>query len=259
MSSWKALFLRILLIGFFVTLFWYGVKGEYLIRSIEDLTFGSVQELEDGLDKASDDPLILMKAGIFYYHHALGKLSFIKVRKNEIERYLDLAYKYLGEALKIEPDNGLIKSWLGAVYLYRSQFGSTLNKIKLSRRGIELLNDAVEANGEDINIRLNRVRSYINLPTKYFSVGQFIEQDCLFVAEKIEQDSDMREIEYYRNSLPEMYFYLGIVYNRMGEYERSNCYLKNVTGAVEENEYTEMAKKLLEENNKHIKQLKNSQ
>lgn len=253
MRKWKGLSLIILSIIFLVTMFSYSVKAEYLIKSVEDLTFGSVQELEEMLNKRNGDPRVLMKAGIFYYLHALGKLNFIKVEKKEIRKYSELAHKCLDEALKIDPDNNLIKSWLGAVCLYRAQFGSRLTKIKFSNKGIKLLNEAVKANKEDINIRFNRVRSYINLPTKYFRVDQFIEQDCLFVAEKIEQDNDMKEIEYYRNSLLEMYFYLGIIYNRIGEYEGSNYYLKRVIEVVEKNEYREMAEKLLKENNKHMK------
>jgi tetratricopeptide (TPR) repeat protein len=103
------------------------------------------------------------------------------------ERAVDMAIERLESALKREPGHPLAMVFLGSCYtLVARDKRIPWVKLRWAKRGLELIDRAVEQNPANVRIRLERFMNNLNLPS-VLKRGDYIRDDLEFLIPRIDK------------------------------------------------------------------------
>ncbi|URA11004.1 hypothetical protein [Thermospira aquatica] len=154
------------------------------------------------------------QVGVFYMYHAYGVLKVMKVSSKDARRLTREAINVFEKAEKLESREPMLYSMLGGAYLFSSQWGSVMDKMRNGRKGVFYNDKAVLMAPENLRIRENRLRNYLHLPPEYFpNIYQSIPEDAdklLAGVEKYQKEygeyaREVRALAYYGKGLVAFY------------------------------------------------------
>ncbi|MEM6332576.1 MAG: hypothetical protein AAF823_04475 [Planctomycetota bacterium] len=97
------------------------------------------------------------------------------------------AEKRFDELAKAHPDDAVIKAYLGSCrLLHAKREWAPWRKYELSKEGVTLMNEAVEADPENLEVRFVRAATTENLPER-FEMAHVASEDYAFLAERLSE------------------------------------------------------------------------
>ncbi len=143
---------------------------------------------------------------------------------------------FFNKALRLEPKNNELKAWLGSATLIRARDVWVLEQPKYLSTGTALVNAAVSAEPDSLNIRFIRVNTYLPLPS-FLGQNDTVVSDLEFILKKL-QSTDDKEL------LQDTYYKLGLAYKKVNNTAKAK---ENFKLAIELLPDTEMAHKISKE------------
>lgn len=183
--------------------------------------------------------------GVFYLYHAYGLVNTLKVSEKDYRRLVREAISSLEKAQKLAPEEPMILSMVGSAYLFSCQWGGASDRMRNGRKGVFYMDKAVILAPSNMNIRENRLRSYINLPPEYFpNIFKSIPEDADMLLKAMEKDFSLygayaKEVKslcfyakglvaYYQKEMGKAKQFLGMVETGTSFSERAKALLKKM-------------------------------
>ncbi|NPV38282.1 hypothetical protein BREVNS_0447 [Brevinematales bacterium NS] len=206
--------------------------------------FQSEKEIKE-YAKTNTTALGYYTVGVFYLYHAYGLVNTLKVSKKDYRRLTREAITSLEKAQKLAPAEPMILSMLGSAYLFSCQWGGASDRMRNGRKGVFYMDKAVIMAPSHLNIRENRLRSYINLPPEYFpNIFKSIPEDADMLLKAMEKDFSLygayaKEVKslcfyakglvaYYQKEMGKAKQFLGMVETGTSFSERAKALLKKM-------------------------------
>lgn len=169
---------------------------------------------------------LLIKIGICY--HSLGGAGDAGAVIKSID--------FFNKALRLEPKNNEIKAWLGSVTLIRARDVWVLEQPKYLSTGSVIMDAAVAAEPDNIDIRWIRVNTYSHLPS-FLGKDSIVVSDLEFILGKM-QGTGNKEL------LQDTYYRLGLAYKKVNNTAKAK---ENFNLAIELLPEAEIAHKIAKE------------
>ncbi|MFN3659840.1 MAG: hypothetical protein ACK4TN_01225 [Brevinematales bacterium] len=189
--------------------------------------FRSEKEVKE-YEKTNGTALGYYTIGVFYLYHAYGLVNTLKVSQKDYRRLTREAIHFLERAQKMESNEPMVFSMVGSAYLFSCQWGGASEKIKNGRKGVFYMDKAVVMAPSNLNIRENRLRSYIHLPPEYFpNMLKSIPEDADILLNGVERE--VSRYGSYAKELKSLCFYgKGLVAYYQKDIQRAREFLKKV-------------------------------
>ena len=141
--------------------------------------------------------LILLLNSTLLFSQNIEYIKLLKEGRNYLYRgeegnkkAVKKATKILEKAVKLDPENAIARAFLGTAYNLKSRDASMpWNKMKWVKKGIALLDMAVEKNSKNIWVRLERGSNSLELPA-FFNRLPVAKKDFDFLVNCIETEPD---------------------------------------------------------------------
>lgn len=130
------------------------------------------------------------------------------------------------EALRsADPDLPLAKAYHGGVKILTARDRKKpMEKLRLSREGLKLLDEAVAAAPNDTDVRIIRGRCAYQLPEKYFARAATAIEDYNFILKEYRRGA----LQIKREEIETMQFELGDAYRRIGKFSEAAAVWKKL-------------------------------
>lgn len=172
------------------------------------------------------DVELLRQIGLCY--HSLGGAG----DANAVVKSMD----FFNKALRLEPKNNELKAWLGSATLIRARDVWVLEQPKYLSTGTSLINAAVLAEPDSLNIRFIRVNTYLPLPS-FLGQNDIVVSDLEFILKHL-QGSDDKEL------LQDTYYKLGLAYKKINNANKAK---ENFNMAIKVDKDSKIAHKIAKE------------
>lgn len=146
------------------------------------------------------------------------------------------AIEFFNKALRLEPKNNEIKAWLGSATLIRARDVWVLEQPGYLNTGSSIMDAAVSAEPDNIDIRWIRVNTYSHLPS-FLGKDSIVVSDLEFILGKIQGTGD-------KEVLQDTYYKLGLVYKKANNTAKAK---ENFKLAVELAPTSDIATKIAQE------------
>lgn len=172
------------------------------------------------------DVKLLRQIGLCY--HSIGGAGDAGAAVKSID--------FFNKALRLEPKNNELKAWLGSAILIRARDVWVLEQPKYLSTGTALVNAAVSAEPDSLNIRFIRVNTYLPLPS-FLGQNDIVVSDLEFILKKL-QGTDDKEL------LQDTYYKLGLAYKKVDNLTKAK---ENFSLAVNADKDSKVAHKIAKE------------
>lgn len=196
------------------------------------LASDEIKTMEETLKNNPENIDLLVKVGKYY--HGLGE----KGNKQAVEKALD----YFHQALVLDEDNDIIKVWYGSTLcLVGRDSLNPLVKYSKVKDGLKYLDEAVNENPDDLEMRLTRAMTTVNLPNSIF---KRLEQSIEDFTKLLKRDQDNSGF------LPEtekllVLLNVGIAHKQNGDLEQAYTYWEQVIELAPDSSQAKRAEELL--------------
>jgi len=150
------------------------------------------------------------------------------------------ALELLERVRAMVPDNHLVKAYYGATLVLTGRDAPQSNtRFRNVLRGLKILDEAVDAAPNDVEIRL--LRGFVNrrLPELYFHRNAMAAEDFVFVAASYEQDNSLLPQDWYWRALYEG----GAAYKKLENYAQAQQLWKKLQETTTDERYQELLKR----------------
>jgi tetratricopeptide (TPR) repeat protein len=153
--------------------------------------------------------------------HELAKIYHDRALHKE-EGALKCAERFLKEAQKKFPNDMVIFAWYGSLLTIKAR-DSWFPPLKLSRlrKGISILDEAVERAGDNITVRMIRANNSLYLPEFIGRVDVAIE-DFKYLLKRSEEDDFPKEL------LPKIHLGIAKAYIKKEKFTKAKAHLRKV-------------------------------
>lgn len=169
---------------------------------------------------------LLRQIGLCY--HSLGGAG----DADAVIRSID----FFNKALRLEPKNNELKAWLGSATLIRARDVWVLEQPKYLSTGTALVNAAVSAEPDSLNIRFIRVNTFFPLPS-FLGQNDIVISDFEFILKKLQGSDDTKLLQ-------DTYYKLGLAYKKANNTAKAK---ENFSLAVNVDKDSEVAHKIAKE------------
>ncbi|TFB21362.1 hypothetical protein E3U55_08585 [Filobacillus milosensis] len=138
---------------------------------------------------------------------------------NGDEKAVKKVFKLLKEVKKKVPSNNLVEAYYGSVIALLGRDASdTMDRFRLVRKGMKILDEIVEKEPENIEIRMLRGYVSYNIPEMYFQRTSTAAEDFNYLIEQRENDSSIFSEKMYWQIL----YDLGVSYKRLDNHQEAS-------------------------------------
>lgn len=172
------------------------------------------------------DVKLLQQIGLCY--HSIGGAGDAEAVIKAIDFY--------NKALKLEPNNNEARAWLGSATLIRARDVWVFEQPTYANTGSAIMNAAVLAEPDNLNIRWIRVNTCFPIPA-FLGLNDTVISDFEFILKKLQGTGD-------KELLQDTYYRLGLAYKKANNTTKAK---ENFDLAVKVDKDSEVAHKIAKE------------